>query len=750
MVTKKIVVTGLVQGIGFRPFVAELAEKLNITGWVRNSDGIVTCQVSGDASAVSAFTKSLRTDAPPGAWIEQIKEQVLFPEQIPEKFSIIESLRQEEPTKQSIVLPADLPTCERCESELRDPFNRRFRHPFISCTSCGPRYSILEEIPYDRLSISMKRFLMCEDCKKEYNARGDVRRHAQTIACKACGPTLTYKKGTEAVTGNEQALTLAIDHLKVGGILAVKDIGGYHLAADPFCEEAVKELRRLKGRENKPFAVLFADPDSVRKYCEADADEEALLLNPARPIVLLKQKKTEHAFCPNVCGNSPDIGAMLPCNPVQILLSEACGPLIMTSANITGELITTENEQMEQWLVEDSVAVLSHDRPIVTPLDDSIVRIVCGKRQTLRRARGMVPTPIPFPMEAQVLAAGGDLKACFCYVEGKRAYLSQHLGDLAEESCFMQYQKEQIRMKQLFHFHPKQVICDLHPLYRSKAEGAELIQHHKAHVLSVVAEHDLCGRVLGFAFDGTGYGEDGSIWGSEVFLWDEKTNLQRVAHLSPVKLIGGDEGAKNADTILYGYLHANELQPSKMIADFDREHFQIVAQAIRLGINTVTSTSMGRLFDAVSALLDICHYNSYEGEAAIELENLAATVDEAYELSMELIETGDPLIHMDTGSLFEELLRALEQGNDRAVIARGFLYALADAIVTISQKMRGRYHVNQIALSGGTFLNRILLERVTALLEENGFLVYRNELVPPGDGGLCLGQAYSLARGKIR
>ena len=266
----------------------------------------------------------------------------------------------------------------------------------------------------------------------------------------------------------------------------------------------------------------------------------------------------------------------------------------------------------------------------------------------------------------------------------------------------------------------------------------------------MVAEHDLCGRVLGFAFDGTGYGEDGSIWGSEVFLWDEKTNLQRMAHLSPVKLIGGDEGAKNADTILYGYLHANKLQPSEMIAGFDRERAQIVAQAIRLGINTVTSTSMGRLFDAVSALLDICHYNSYEGEAAIELENLAATVDEAYELSMELIETGDPLIHMDTGSLFEELLRALEQGTDRAVIARGFLYALADAIVMISQKMRDRYHVNQIALSGGTFLNRILLERVTALLEENGFLVYRNELVPPGDGGLCLGQAYSLARGKIR
>lgn len=744
MVTRKIVVTGLVQGIGFRPFVAELAEKLNITGWVRNCDGIVTCQVSGESAAVSAFIRCIREDAPPGAWIEQITEQELFPEKIPENFSIIESTRQEEPAKQSIVLPADLPTCERCESELRDPDNRRFRHPFISCTSCGPRYSILEEIPYDRSSISMKMFPMCEDCEKEYKARGDVRRHAQTVACKACGPTLTYKKGSEAVTDNEQALTLAIDHLKSGGILAVKDIGGYHLAADPFCEKAVKELRRLKGRENKPFAVLFPNPDVVRSFCEADADEEALLLDPARPIVLLKKKETEHAFCQKVCGNSPDIGAMLPCNPVQIMLAEACGPLIMTSANLTGELITTENEQMEQWLEEDSVAVLSHDRPIVTPLDDSIVRMVCGKRQTLRRARGMVPTPIPFPVEAQVLAVGGDLKACFCYVEGKRAYLSQHLGDLAEESCFMQYQRELVRMRTLFHFKPEQVICDLHPLYRSKADGAETIQHHKAHVLSVVAENDLRGRVLGFAFDGTGYGEDGSIWGGEAFLWEEKTDMRRVAHLSPVKLIGGDEGARNADTTLYGYLHANELNPLHAIKGFDRERSQIVARAISLGINTVTSTSMGRLFDAVSALLDICHYNSYEGESAIELENLAATVDEAYELSMELIEGDDSVLHMDTKTLFEAMLRALEQGVDRAVIARGFLFALADAIVTISQRMRKRYDVNQIALSGGTFLNRILLERVTALLEENGFLVYRNELVPPGDGGLCLGQAYAF------
>lgn len=874
MITKKIVIKGMVQGIGYRPFVAELAEGLHITGWVRNTDGIVTVLATGEPEAIAELVRRLKTDAPAGAWVESIDEEECSVQSF-ERFTIAESEKIErfeicrkgrraseesgaerDSEKRKLpaegrtfpLLPADLPTCGRCVREMHDRGNRRYRHPFISCTLCGPRYSILEEIPYDREHISMKTFPLCPECDREYRMQGNVRRHAQTIACKGCGPRLCFTEISFREDGNirsshdEEAISSAIRHLRMGGTLAVKDIGGYHLAVTPFSEESVQGLRRLKGREKKPFAILFPNAGAVREYCLMNDQEEQLLDSPPRPIVLLKKKAEENAkapaFCESVCGSSPDIGAMLPCNPVQIMLTEALGPLIMTSANGSGELMITENERMFTWmedarkrlcqdipdrglpfaaLQEDKegrsslseegkqrihLAVLSHDRPILTPLDDSIVRLVCGKKQTLRRGRGMVPEPMPFPLEREVLAAGGDLKACFCYTGQGKAYLSQHLGDLMEEDCFGAYQRELFRMKELFGFCPEITVCDRHPGYRSvnyftmrepvcgKANGQELrsggvctpamqVQHHKAHVASVIAEHDLKGDVLGFAFDGTGYGDDGTVWGSEVFLWDGY-RMERRAHLKPVLLIGGEEGAKNADTILYGYmasfsrktemilLSALEQQPR-----FSPERYGIVKRAVGMRLNCVQSSSMGRLFDAVSAFLDICHYNSYEGEAPVELENLAATTEEAYPLSLALQEddrTGRLL--MDTEPLFCGMAEALKSNIPVSSIARGFLYGVADAVVEIceglapgdsagerfmkseskakaafgnpdkKEQMTGKRKQNRIALSGGTFLNRILLEGVTSRLEALGYAVYRNEQVPPGDGGICLGQAY--------
>ena len=845
-------VTGLVQGIGFRPFVAETAEKLNITGWVRNTEGLVTILADGDESAIEEMIRIIREKPPVGAWIEDVRVEEICEDGESDgandgeydskydvesrdgrqagAFRIIKS--NHEALSSYTVLPADIATCDRCLAEMHDPTNRRYRHPFISCTACGPRYSIIDEIPYDRDHISMRIFDMCPDCENEYTKKGNIRRHAQTIACRDCGPRLGFEVITDAAlkkdpeikpdaisyaesyaaldtADDDRCLKEAIRLLNDGAILAIKDIGGYHLACSPFEKKAVEALRAIKGRESKPFAVMFADMDALKRYCLADEDEEGLLTSPARPIVLVKKRdKAASPMCQAVCGTSPDIGAMLPCNPLQALLTEACGPLIMTSANITGEIITTDDDKMKSWMEEASgktgvsLAVLSNDRPIVTPLDDSVMKVVNGRQQFIRRARGYVPLPISLPVSRKVisgrtgghciLAAGGDLKSCFGYYVGidkdyGRAYLSQHLGDLDELGCMRQYDHELKRMSRLFGFDADMVATDKHPGYESVRYFAEstgragqagqsaarhvMVQHHKAHVASVVAEHGLTGKVIGFAFDGTGYGDDGTVWGSEVFTFEipetdgmaegcsgrNAVKIDRIAHLAPVRLIGGDEGARNADTILCGYLREIAGVNAANMTDLLPDKYDMIGKAIDAGLNTITSTSMGRLFDAVSAMLGICHYNSYEGQAAMELENEAAGAGDACPLGMEIIErvnqgydkanAGVELI-MDTGILFAGIADALDRGVDRGSIARGFIIAVSDAIVEISRRVRERDEgYNKVALSGGTFLNRILLEDLEPKLLREGFEVYRNEQVPPGDGGLCLGQMYLAMNG---
>ena len=788
MLTKKITIRGLVQGIGYRPFVAETAERCSVTGWVRNTNGIVTILVSGSFQNIGQFLGSLKTSQPEGARVDEIICEDV-PVQEFRVFSIIESEEQKNVSDLPFI-PADLPTCEDCVRELHDQGNRRYRHPFISCTACGPRYSIIEKLPYDRENISMKKFPLCEACSFEYQKPGDVRRHAQTIACPDCGPKLMYSQIWPAITDTEaddrctdrqlkknnrrqdsignQALTEALRCLKEGGIVAVKDIGGYHLACTPFSEETVQQLRRLKGREKKPFAVMFPDLEAIKDFCEINTAEEKLLFSAPRPIVLLHKKKDGKHLAENVCGSSPDIGAMLPCNPVQILLTEELGPLIMTSANASGELLILENQKMMDWMEQRKnvcgipLGILSHDRPILTPLDDSVVRIVSGRTQIFRRARGYVPNPVSLAVNHPIFAAGGDLKASFCYTGCGRAYMSQYLGDLEEEECFLAYQKEMERMQKLFGFSPTYFACDLHPGYWS---GKSLkngnipklyhIQHHEAHAASVIAEHDLTGQILCFAFDGTGYGRDRTIWGSEAFIWNG-SRMERFAHLRPVCLIGGNEGAKNADTILYSYLASLPAETRSypgahpdLFPWFDDQQCRIVEKAIQCRINTVESSSMGRLFDAVSAILDICHYNSYEGESAIELENLAVTAGSGYPLHIKG-SVGDRMEFLgDTEPLFRGIIEAIKRGVPKGEIARGFLTAVSDFICeiceqaeTVVENAESRKNVKQIALSGGTFQNRILLEQTICHLEEKGYLVYINEQVPPGDGGICLGQAY--------
>ncbi|SCZ80061.1 carbamoyltransferase HypF [Pseudobutyrivibrio xylanivorans] len=767
--TRKYIIKGLVQGIGYRPWVAKLADELNIDGYVRNTGGIVTVVASGESERLTQFCNRLSSDVPTGGFITSIEEEDLEGQKIEPGFKIIESDKDAE--KNLPLIPADIATCDECKRELFNPKNRRYRHPFISCTVCGPRYSIIEKLPYDRDTITMKDFEMCPDCQAEYTGKKDRRRHAQTIACKSCGPRLKFTdlkyKNADNITDKNTVdnyvenynendvdgeITASLSLINHGGILAIKDIGGYHLACSPFNEKAVSALRNLKHREAKAFAVMFEDVEQVKEFCKVNQQEAKLLEDPARPIVLVRRKKHISAgkkhIAENVYLTSPDIGAMLPCNPVQMMLVKECGPLIMTSGNASGDVLEIDNKKMLQWLKErvasgeidgTPIAMLSHDRKILRPMDDSVMKVVKGRQQFIRRGRGHVPNPIPVDIDGEIFAAGGDLKSSFCYVKNGLAYVSQYLGDLESVSCQKFYRNEMAAMEKIFGFKPKEVVTDLHPGYFSGQVGHEYaqkknlpihkVQHHKVHVLSVIAEHKLKGPVLGFAFDGTGYGEDGTVWGSEVFLWDGKSGIGRVADLRPSRLIGGDEGAKNCDTILVGILHENGLDEL-----IENENAKIIRTAIDSDINVVTSTSMGRLFDAVSAMLDICHYNTYEGQAPIELENMAARTEEVY-----------PLCFGENGSteeIFLEIANAIAHDVPKESIARGFIYAVADYILEIATIYSERLgKEKQIVLSGGTFLNRILLERTIELLEADGFKVYISEQLPPGDGGICLGQA---------
>lgn len=762
--TRKLTVKGLVQGIGYRPFTAELAESIGITGTVRNTAGLVTIKATGTKAKLDRFTEELQMKGPVGASVDGLISEALPYEKF-QGFTIEESetfLQAEIPQEFPPILPADLPTCPACLLQLKDRSDRRYRHPFISCTSCGPRYSIIEQLPYDRCNITMKDFAMCDDCAKEYQTGGNIRRHAQTIACHSCGPKLLIKQLQPAEGMADSALKTAITILRRGGILAVKDIGGFHLACLPTDEKAVGALRELKGRENKPFAMMFETVEQVKDYCSVNEIEESVLTSGPRPIVLLRKRmEAEHKAVESVSGSSPDIGAMLPCNPVQLMLLEACGPLIMTSANRSGEPMVIENEKMESWIAKDRgnpgdtevpFGILYHERRILTPLDDSIFRVVSGRTQVLRRARGVVPNPIFLRQAADspIFAAGGDLKSCFCYGCGDRAYLSQHLGDLEEEAVMRNYEQELTRMSSLFGFAPKEIAADLHPLYSSGKAAERLaarqslplrrIQHHHAHIASVMAEHHLTGQVLGVAFDGTGYGCDGQVWGSEFLLCKGK-EMERMAHLKYVKLLGGDEGAKNTDSILYGYLHSFsetfDLGRLQRLPWIEEEKRKLIAAAISHNVNTVYSSSMGRLFDAVSALLGICHYNSYEGEAAIEMENSAGISVNPYPLVLTLKDGEDGMLG-NTEQLFSEMIDALLSGIPKQDLAKGFLLAVSAFVETVCERLS----VKQIALSGGTFQNRILLEDIIARLERKNYRVFINEKVPPGDGGICLGQMF--------
>lgn len=783
----KIAVYGMVQGIGYRPYVKRLALKMGIVGTVMNSGGIVVIFAYGEEKKIQEFADELKDNIPFGARIDQvtIEKASYNGESVISGFNIIPSQKLED--KMPPLIPVDLPTCPQCEKELLNHANRRYQYPFISCVHCGPRYSIIESLPYDRENTTMTVFEMCKNCQEEYtNVENLQRCHAQTISCHDCGPQLKgYYRNNENFESDNDILEIAVEYLVQGKIVAVKDIGGYHLACLANNKEAVDKLRKVKNREKKPFAVMFSDVLSIKQYANVNTLEERELNSLPRPIVLLGKKKE---FIGDVCKNSYEIGCMLPCNPLQILLLRKINEklpgeaLVMTSANRSGEPIIISNSDMRAWYLqeEDIELVLEHDRDIITPLDDSVIHVIGEKVQVIRRSRGFVPEPVFIgdhqteKQDITIYAAGGDLKSTFCFCKGNRAYLSQYLGDLESDKIEKLYINTYYRMRQLFKFKPDVGITDMHPMYHSAMLAQQLVpeitmqkvQHHFAHVASVLAEHFReiqykNEKGLAFVFDGTGYGLDGTVWGGE-FIYISGSKMERIGHIQPVQLAGGNEGAKNARTIMYGYLlnayNNEEQQIQKYIHEDEYEKLHIIHQALKYKVNTVTSTSMGRLFDAVSALFNISNYNHYEGQSAMELETVAeggrkdeTNAEGGREDSTNVrmnpsvpVYWKDNVLIADTVMYFRKLAEETLQNNQLIVNEKAFSFHLA--IVTMVaeavQKVKERKAVDYIVLSGGTFQNRLLLENITEVLEEQGIKVYINEKVPSGDGGISLGQAF--------
>lgn len=718
--TRKITVYGLVQGVGFRPYVQRAAQRFNLKGNVRNMGGIAEIFVNAEDKILGSFVQYLISHRPAGCEIYKTVTEIA-PRQNFNEFKIIES----ENCDVVPVIPADIGTCKKCMEEFDDPANRRHAHPFISCVSCGPRYSIIEKLPYDRINTTMNIFPLCRECEEEYSTADNKRCHAQTIACNGCGPVLKYTKEGDPIKQT-------IKDIKDGKVIALRDIGGYHFVCSAADKNAVENLRSLKLREEKPFAVMFCNVNEIKNYALVSDKEQEALTSDARPIVLVR-KNNKESFPDNVCENSSDIGAFLPCNPVQHVLAKECGPLVMTSGNISGEPIITENHKMLEIYKNSRYleGVLYHKRDILTPLDDSIVRITDNDIQLIRRGRGYTPLPVWLDekTESKIFASGGDLKASFCLMAENRAYMSQYFGDLENTDSFSAYKANIERMSEMFNIKPENYACDMHPSYfsteytKSVCENPTPVQHHIAHIASVIAEHGIKGDVLGFAFDGTGYGTDGAVWGGEAFEY-KNGEFARKFRLKPIKMIGGNEISKNAKTALNCYF-----------ADAGIDiHDKLIKAALDASINTIYSSSMGRLFDAVSARLEICDYNSYEGKCAVLLEMAAGKACKPYPLTLPL--SGN---EWDTSALIRQIAEAEGDINE---IALGFHHAIANAVAEACEKT----DIKNIALSGGVFMNRILTELCIDKLRKKGYNVYINRQVPTNDGGIALGQAYILSK----
>jgi hydrogenase maturation protein HypF len=745
----KITVHGAVQGVGFRPFVYRLATQLRLHGWVLNSSQGVFIEVEGPLDLLQVFLARLEKEKPALAIIQSLESSFLDVAGY-QGFEI----RYSDHTgpKTALILP-DIAICADCLRELFDPGNRRYRYPFTNCTNCGPRFSIIEELPYDRPNTSMRRFKQCQECEAEYHDPLNRRFHAQPNACSKCGPHLElWDPGGNVLAGEDTALLRAAELIRQGKVVALKGIGGFQLVCTAREEEVVIELRRRKRREGKPFALMYPALDQVSRDCVVSSLEERLLISPESPIVLLMQQAGNSTIAPSVAPGNRTLGVMLPYTPLHHLLMGELGvPVVATSGNLANEPICIDEIEALDRLKDIADFFLVHDRPIVRHVDDSIVRVVCHREMVLRRARGYAPLPVrikePLP---SVLAVGAHLKNTVALNVGRDVFISQHIGDLETTMALAAFHRTVGDLPRLYDVQPELVACDMHPDYISTkyAVGAhptvKRVQHHWAHVLACMAENELEPPVLGVSWDGTGYGTDGTIWGGE-FLVPRQDSFQRVAHFRQFRLPGGEmavkEPRRTALAVLYEIWGQNGLDDSSLspVAAFTKTELGLVRQMLAKGVSAPFTSSVGRLFDAVAALLGIRQQVTFEGQAAMELESLIEPeVTEVYPFKLS---NSVPQI-IDWAPMIGEILVDLRKGISQGAIAAKFHNTLAEIIVEV-----GRQIVTpKIVLTGGCFQNRYLLEDAVQRLSQAGFKPYWHQRVPPNDGGIALGQIAAAAR----
>jgi hydrogenase maturation protein HypF len=746
-------VSGVVQGVGFRPFIYQLAIYHGLYGWVRNTSGYVEIDVESKTSSLDKFVSDISLKAPLAARIEKVSVQ----EENPVGYSCFEILQSQSHTGEYQLISPDLATCPECVSEIMNPDDRRYRYAFTNCTNCGPRFTIIKDIPYDRMLTTMDKFQMCPRCQAEYDDPSNRRFHAQPNACPVCGPQLQLVQNNGIVVYDDEPISATAKLLREGKIVAIKGLGGFLLACDATNDEVVRLLRQRKKRPSKPFAVMVRDMDEAMKYCYVSEQERVLLMSTQSPIVLLKMKE-EGFLAPSVAPCLKYLGVLLPYTPLHhLLMSDVGVPLVMTSGNLSEEPIAKDNDEALNGLSGKADYFLWHNRDIYVRYDDSVAMVAEGETRLARRARGYAPYPVHLPFNSMpILACGAEMKGAFCLTRDNHAFVSQHIGDMENAETLEHFQNTVDIYKRLFRINPGIIAHDMHPDYLSTRyalglsendHGLKLcpVQHHHAHIASCMAENGVDEQVIGVALDGTGYGLDDHIWGGEFLMADYK-KCNRLAHLEYLPLPGGDSATKKPLRIAAAYLYY--LMGEKTLVDFglsgrmNDDELSLLKQQIDRKLSSPFTSSCGRLFDAVSALIGVRGSIDYEAQAAIELEMLATDFnlsgDTLYPFDIEE-DNGEKIIRL--GGLFDAILGDIRKNNSKAEIASRFHISLACAVACLCSKLSDETGIKIIALSGGVFQNRLLLHLTLEALKERNLMTISHKQVPTNDGGIALGQA---------
>ncbi|MGI9473288.1 MAG: carbamoyltransferase HypF [Rubripirellula sp.] len=771
----RLLLAGQVQGMGFRPFVWKLANALGLTGFVHNTPEGVVLEVQGDTRKLEAFRNSLNVDTPALVQIRKVSESVI-PTCLSDKFEIRQSRETNEHGDGPFVLP-DLAMCGDCRRELNDPSDRRYRYPFINCTACGPRYTIIKDVPYDRPQTTMRSFAMCDACEREYHDPANRRFHAQPIACSRCGPQICFTRDQSSTPLRTNAVGVqALDAYRLsierGEVVAVKGIGGFHFICDAYNSNAVERLRRRKGRHSKPFAIMIRSLDVAKAFAVMTPVEQQALEGDAAPIVLLQQicdstvDSRHHDMLERIAPGTGSVGVLLPYAPLHELLIEPFEALVVTSANLSEEPITSSNDVALTGLGTVADACLLHDRDIEVACDDSVIRFIDDSPSPIRLGRGLSPKVLSLGSDGPtVLAIGGDLKSAFCFARGRHAYLSPHVGDLSAANTMQRLSRDVTHFERMFRLRPAVVATDLHPAYHSRTLAIEYaeqrglplvgIQHHEAHAWSLIAEKSVDeeeAEMIACCFDGTGYGGNESIWGGEFFLVDPK-GTRHFAQLDPVSLPGGDTCARKPARSGLAYLfHAGvdwrrDLPPVDITSE---EELRVIRQQLHRNVNCVPCSSVGRLFDAVASLTGICQESSYEAEAAVRLEAAASRSNEAWIPAEGLFQWQQREVLTVT---HDRLIRWLAAPETRQLqtddLAAAFHHSVAKMVAQVCVVARSQSGIERVGLTGGVFQNQLLVQSTRRALHLEGFDVWTHECVPANDGGLALGQAI-LARQRIQ